>query len=129
MRECSARGYRRIGARSRACKRGSGTEKKVLDIFLYGNVLWAHGTSSNYFGCVQRGGGAAQAADSQLSGPAGAARRGDCGLAGDGPALGVEASAGVAGSGARQLAARRAPYPPTNQPRETPSTSPLTAIP
>src|SRR5260370_22984577 len=103
--------------------RGSEDIEKKLDIFPYGNVMLRHGTSGDNFGCVQRGGGAAQAADSQLSGPAGAARRGDCGLAGDGAAVGVEASAGVCGSGARQRAAGRAAYALSNQRRGDPSTS------
>src|SRR5467141_3696975 len=66
-------------------------EKKVLDIFLYGNVTLAHGTSGNDFGCFQRGGGATAARDSELSGAAGAAGRGNRRFAGDGAALGVEA--------------------------------------
>jgi len=41
--------------------------KKVLDIFPYGNVLFAHGTSGDNFGCFQRGGGAAAAGNPELS--------------------------------------------------------------
>src|SRR6266702_948240 len=67
--------------------------KKRLDICPYGNVLLEHGTSGDNFGCVQCGGGAAAAGDSELSGAAGATGGGDCRLPGDGAAVGLEASA------------------------------------
>src|SRR6266699_864898 len=97
--------------------------KKRLDICPYGNVLLEHGTSGDNFGCVQCGGGAAAAGDSELSGAAGATGGGDCRLPGDGAAVGLEASAGVAGGGARQRAAGRAADALSNERGGDPSAS------
>src|SRR6267143_485361 len=69
---------------------GARRRKKVLDIFPYGNVLFAHGTSGDNFGCFQPGGGAAAAGNPELSCTARTARRGDCGLSGAGAAVGFE---------------------------------------
>src|SRR5260370_362577 len=67
------------------------------------------------FGCVQCGGRAPAAGDSELSRAAGAAGGGDRRFAGDGAAVGFKASAGVAGGGARQRAARRAAHALSDQ--------------
>src|SRR5882672_9275984 len=89
--------------------------KKVLDIFPYGNVMSAHGTSSDNLGCVQCGGGATAAGNPELSCTARTACGGDRGFAGAGAAVGFETPARFARSGPRQCAARRPPHAVSNQ--------------
>jgi hypothetical protein len=95
--------------------------KKVLDICLYRNVLSAHGTSSYNVGRFQRGGRASPARDSKLP----CDRRTTRGRHRAHPAtratVGIQASAGVAGRGARPSAARRTAYALSNQRRGNPT--------
>src|SRR6202140_40165 len=97
--------------------------KKVLDIFPYGNVILAHGTSSDNVGCVQRGGGAAATGNPELSCTARTARGGDCGLSGAGAAVGFETPARFASGGPCQRAPRRPADAVSNQRRGDPAAS------
>src|SRR6202521_1807623 len=97
--------------------------RKVLDIFQYGNVILAHGTSSDNVGCFQRGGGAAAAGNPELSCTARTACGGDCNLAGAGAAVGFETPARFARGGPCQRTPRRPTEAISNQRRGDPAAS------
>src|SRR6266404_4776766 len=97
--------------------------KKVLDIFPYGNVMSAHGASSDNLGCVQCGSGAAAAGNPELSCAARTACGGDRGFAGAGAAVGFETPARFARGGTCQRTPRRPPEVLSDQRRSDPPAS------
>ena len=111
--EIGGRGPERVGMNSARPvygrgEGGRGSKKKCLTYSHIGMYCRTYGTSGDNFGCFQCGGRATPARDFELHRAPGTAGGRDCGLAGDGAAVGIEALACVAASRPRQCTTGRA---------------------